>query len=1586
VEIILPDQVDRERSRRAREQRILADLDSDPDVAILAAEGDKLVRAFVVLEMPSLASVAHQLSPAQREAYAGQVAAAQDAVIAEIEANGGQVLGRLTTLSSGIVAAIRGSSAPRLARLPEVARLSRVQDYQLSLSETVPEIGASFVHTAGFNGEGIIVAVIDSGVDYTHKAFGGPGTLAAFEDAYSGGDSGCDDFNPLFCAHSRPPDPAYIGPGKKIAGGFDWVGELWPAGPAYTDANPIDLEGHGTHVADIIAGLGYDAGSNEDGPYPAKGAGVAPGAQIWALRACSAISPACNGASLLLALDDAADMDNLPATIDPVDIANLSLGSSYGQPEDDLVTLVDALAAYGVIVVVAAGNSRDAPYIVGQPSIADGAISVAQTSVPSFGRYKLEVLQPPSIAGYLTSGIWQSWSQSPTASGIVSETLIYGNGDGSNEDGCDPFSTALTDKIVLVDRGDCDFTLKAAHATAAGASMALIGMVDSALPFDGTYVDNGPVTIPVFMISKGEADLLRLGLAEDEAVVRLDPVLFVPLAKTIIDSSARGPRINDSHIKPEIGAPGASLSAWAGQGSLVKRFGGTSGAAPMVAGVAALLKEQHGDDLPVYAYKALLMNNANSDVHLFDPLTGEKGDLAPITRIGSGQVDALASHNATLLAWDSSGDDPLRWTGALSFGYLPVVATTTATRSLTIANLQGAAVDVGLSATFRYAGDEDAGVQISAQPSSITIPGNGTRTVTIQLTLTPNLLKAWEIDKGEFGNDGAAFSNQEVDGFVVITPNAGAAIQVPWHVLPKAAAGMALSTQPAGGLFAGTGTLTNHSPLAAGKSETFDLVEQNPNNYNYTVGECTTLDLPPGCNLTVVDLKDIGVRAIVDDVGSGNELILEFAFTLWDKPYRAAQTPAEFNIFIDSDGDFLDDYVVFNADERFGEDPLDGRSRVWVEDAVTHELTRSLYVVSDFNTQNFVLRVPAQLVEVTPGEQFRFGVFVIERYFTGLASDCSPSIQGVCADYHTYTAGQPAFAVPPEQRSFATAPGAAANYSYQWTVAAAEASPSQIGLLFLHDRAAVGRESDSVRLLPPSGELKVIKRPSAASVNVGETIHYQVHITNTGTLTVTEVAAFDDLLGDLELGTTTLGPGASTTAGASYTVLEIDYPGPLVNTVTVSGAPLVGDEIVVSDVATVTLTFPNVGLAVSKTPSRQEVFVGEEISYHYAVTNTGAQTLTNLFANDDKLGIVVLPVETLAPGASTSAGAAYTPSLDDLPGPLVNVFTVSGTPVVGDLVQAAATATVTISRPNVGLLVTKTPSVQVANAGAQVGYLYEITNVGVLSLTHVTAVDDKIGQLQLGLFTPETTLVPSATVEVRAFYTVTRADLPGPLTNVVTVTALSQLGEAIVVTKSASVSLTDGALFFVKSVGIEGIQPPCSGLFDRKVPISTTVVYCYSIQNTGTQIFTHHSLFDSDLGQLLNQEAHVVAPGAFYSTTMTKTVTVSVTNVATWTAVVKTAAASIQEGIGSQTVATVRISGPGDDQDVDTIPDNVEGAADVDGDNLPNFLDRDSDGDGILDMAEIGPNPNRPRDSNGDGIPDFLSPLRRIFMPRVGRR
>jgi hypothetical protein len=146
--------------------------------------------------------------------------------------------------------------------------------------------------------------------------------VAGWEDAYFGNSPACDPnaWSDPDCAYAQPANPALFGPNApRVKGGFDWLGEEWPNAAAriLPDPNPIDIEGHGTHVADIIGGMGYPAGDNEDGPYPAKGVGVAPEADIYGFKVCASFSTSCNGLAMLKSLDNAADLDGNPATYDP---------------------------------------------------------------------------------------------------------------------------------------------------------------------------------------------------------------------------------------------------------------------------------------------------------------------------------------------------------------------------------------------------------------------------------------------------------------------------------------------------------------------------------------------------------------------------------------------------------------------------------------------------------------------------------------------------------------------------------------------------------------------------------------------------------------------------------------------------------------------------------------------------------------------------------------------------------------------------------------------------------------------------------------------------------------------------------------------------------------------------------------------------------------------------------------------------------------------------------------------------------------------------------------------------------------------
>src|SRR5213593_4321240 len=192
------------------------------------------------------------LNPGQQKAYLRQLGQKQDALMGQIRGLGGRELGRVGKAHNAVVISIDASRIKDIEALPGIKSIRPLINYELALSETVPYIGASAVHAEGFTGTGTRVAVLDTGIDYTHAFFGGAGTAAAYTDAY--GTSTSD---------ARTTTTVGLFPPAKVIGGFDFVGETGPTGALAPDPDPIGCGpaaiappcagDHGTHVADIIA-------------------------------------------------------------------------------------------------------------------------------------------------------------------------------------------------------------------------------------------------------------------------------------------------------------------------------------------------------------------------------------------------------------------------------------------------------------------------------------------------------------------------------------------------------------------------------------------------------------------------------------------------------------------------------------------------------------------------------------------------------------------------------------------------------------------------------------------------------------------------------------------------------------------------------------------------------------------------------------------------------------------------------------------------------------------------------------------------------------------------------------------------------------------------------------------------------------------------------------------------------------------------------------------------------------------------------------------------------------------------------------
>ena len=883
---------------------------------------------------------------ARQIAHHRQLQAEQTAFMAYCNQFGAKVVGRTQVVLNAVFLEADMANLPEIAKYDAVMSIRAIRNYQIFLSETVPYIGASDVQAAGFDGSGIRIAVLDSGIDYTHAHFAGPGTREAYEAAY-----GTDLADPRNTRRDA------LFPTAKVVGGFDFVGEFWDGSdtspPLLPDADPIDAEGHGTHVADIIGGLN----------------GVAPGAELYAVKVCSSVAPACSGVALIQGMEFAVDPNGDGDTSDAVDIVNMSLGSDYGQPfDDDLAAAVDNAFQLGVLTVASAGNSADQPYAIGTPAAASTALSVAQTQVPSAVLQFMEILEPPAAAGNV-GAVFQPWA------GALKETIdgpvTYGDGAGGNLDGCAPFTVPVSG-IVLVDRGSCAFGDKIRHIEQAGGALGIIGLIAPGEPFPGGFAGGSPITIPAYMISQASGDVLRTG----GAMVRFDPNNSAPLVMSMVSSSSRGPANQSNAIKPEIGAPGAPVSAEVGTGTGQTPFGGTSGAAPMVTGAAALLMHVYRDRPTVGPgdIKQLLINTGETAIRN-RVSSGGADDLASITRIGGGEVrvERAVATPSTAFVVDTPGH------GGISFGFLDVAdSQVTHTQTIGVRNLFGTEpITYEITTSLRFADDVDNGaVTLSADTSWVTVPPGQTGQFELTLAIEGALLRSNVMNSGTQGNNPAALTLNEYDGFVSLTSADAPTIQLPWQVLPRQAA----RVEP----------MRTQLNFSASDQDTIEL--QNQGIGTAQLDAYTLLALSAerasgdrGAQMPTPDIRAVGVQTLIvpADVCT-SQFLWAFAINSWER--QTHLVPVSYEVWLETTQDGIPDFVVLNRDITF-DNVSSGQQLSWVVNLSTATAEVLFFAEHATNTGNTVLLICGEQVGLSAADlqTTNVDVFVVatDFYFGG---------------------------------------------------------------------------------------------------------------------------------------------------------------------------------------------------------------------------------------------------------------------------------------------------------------------------------------------------------------------------------------------------------------------------------------------------------------------------------------------------------------------------------------------------------------------------------------------------------------------------
>ncbi|HSV68471.1 MAG TPA: S8 family serine peptidase [Methylibium sp.] len=980
------------------------------DRRLQAARGE--IEVWVQLAEPSVAAKRRELAPAaalrSRDAALRSALAAhrqlvreqQGRVVAALASLGARELARVQVAHNAIAVKVDARRIQEIAALPGVVKVRPVVTYSLDLAETVPYVGAAAVQTAGVDGSGVKVAVLDSGIDYTHANLGGAGTGAAYAAAYGAapGDAAQTTTDGLF-------------PTVKVVNGYDFVGEAWPNGDRSEDPDPIDFQGHGSHVADIIAGR------SNDGAHK----GVAPGASLVAVKVCSAVATSCNGVALLKGMDFAIDPNGDSDFSDAVDVVNMSLGSNYGQEEDDLTLAATEAVKLGVVVVASAGNGGNKPYVTGSPGMGAGVLSVAQTSVPSAGAIPLVVNAPAAVAGTYTNTNTVDWA--PIDRSVTNDVVVAGLvcAEGS-------VPATVAGKVALVDRGSCNISEKVDRAARAGAAAVILA--NNAAGDAPTFsFGGGTVFVPTIVIQNTLGAALKAAAASATVNVTISPDIRISLVGSMASTSSRGPDVSRSGIKPEIGAPGASLSAEVGTGTGQTAFGGTSGAAPMVAGAAALLRQAHPTRSPAQI-KAMLMNAARTEV--FNNNATQPGVLAPISRIGAGElrVDRAIGLNAIVR-------NPAAASASLPFGYAEVRGSATLVQDLVVENFSNTARTYAVSPSFRYANDAASAAVVVEAPGSVSVPARGSVKLRVKLLVDGSKLPTWNLNGGSQGGNGALLEGVEYDGYLTLA-GGGETLSVPWHaLLRKAAATRVARTAPVkpGQAFA----LVNNG-VEAGAFDVFALTGSSPRDFAES-------SFGPGSNLPLIDLKAVGVRAV--NVGGGATSGLQFAISAWTKRAHPLY-PGGYEVQIDGNNDGTADFAVYQSElSGFG---ASGQSVVNVLNLATGASAIYFYNDADLQSGNSIFTVPTAAVGISdPTQPFTFTVLAYDNYFTGTVTD---AIEGM-----RFTAATPRFVVAGDTSPIAA--GGTRQLAATPVAGGAAASPSQRGLLLMYRRNA-GSESDAV--------------------------------------------------------------------------------------------------------------------------------------------------------------------------------------------------------------------------------------------------------------------------------------------------------------------------------------------------------------------------------------------------------------------------------------------------------------------------------------------------------------------------------------------
>lgn len=595
---------------------------------------------------------------AQAMSYAHQLSTQQSSVLSSASTSVGRRLNaehQYRYALNGFAVRLTAQEAQTMRKVPGVIEVTVSRNDELKTNISMALIGAPKVWNdpapIGNKGEGAVVGMLDSGINFSSPAF------SSFENAqyfpnYPLGESNYQFTNPLghgnyfgWCNPGYYPDDAngHDPCNDKVIGSWDYVNAVAAADPNATYDNPgaTDQDGHGSHTSSTSVGNIHGA-TFQSARYILSG--VAPHANLIISQVCyrfnkpdGSVSSTCPSVSSINAIEEAIQEG-------VVDILSYSIGptggdsdSPWGDPvEMAFLSAVDA----GILVSAAAGNDGPDPFTLSNQAPWIATVAATTTSRQSFSKQLL--ITGPGTPPANASRLFITYAGgAPFTTAFPRLTPVsVSPGYGPSDDGCSPYAAGtFANSIAVIQRGTCAFVVKQQNAADAGAIAVIIA--NNRAGAIGGIVTVTDLAIPVFTMSQDDGNALAAFAATNSnkttAALSTTGVAVPGPADQVASFSSRGPTSQVNVLKPDIGAPGVDiLASLAGDSTAVGEENGTSMATPHISGAAALVHVAHPTWSPPEIKSALMMTAKNTGLQT----QAADGSVSPATPtdVGAGRV------------------------------------------------------------------------------------------------------------------------------------------------------------------------------------------------------------------------------------------------------------------------------------------------------------------------------------------------------------------------------------------------------------------------------------------------------------------------------------------------------------------------------------------------------------------------------------------------------------------------------------------------------------------------------------------------------------------------------------------------------------------------------------------------------------------------------------------------------------------------------------------------------------------------------------------------------------------------------------